>query len=75
MSRLPAITPREMLTALRRAGFIAVRVKGSHHFLRHAGDPSRTTVIALHAGDLPPGTLRDILKQARLSRDEFLALL
>jgi len=64
-----------MLSALKRAGFIIVRVKGSHHFLRHRDDPRRETVIALHPGDLPAGTVRAILKQAKLSRKEFVSLL
>jgi len=29
----------------------------------------------MHCGDLPAGTLRAIIKQARLSLDEFLDLL
>jgi predicted RNA binding protein YcfA (HicA-like mRNA interferase family) len=64
-----------MLMALQRAGFQVVRVKGSHHFLRHKDDPRRETVIALHSGDLPAGTARAILKQARLSREDFISLL
>jgi predicted RNA binding protein YcfA (HicA-like mRNA interferase family) len=64
-----------MLAALQRAGFRVVRVKGSHHFLRHNEDPRRETVIALHPGDLPAGTVRAILRQARLSRKEFVTLL
>jgi predicted RNA binding protein YcfA (HicA-like mRNA interferase family) len=60
-----------MLAILRRAGFVVVRIKGSHHFLRHRDDPSRETVIPLHQGDLPTGTVRAILKQAGLSRTEF----
>lgn len=75
MSRLPAVAPRDVIAALRRAGFTIVRIKGSHHFLRHGDDASRTTVVALHAGDVPTGTLRDILKQARLSPEEFIDLL
>jgi len=72
--RLPTVSARDMLSALKRAGFIIVRVKGSHHFLRHKDDPRRETVIALHPGDLPAGTVR-ILKQAKLSRKEFVSLL
>ncbi len=36
---------------------------------------TRRTVIAVHAGDLPQGTLRDILKQAKISREQLLKLL
>jgi predicted RNA binding protein YcfA (HicA-like mRNA interferase family) len=75
MTRLPQVSARKMLAALQRGGFTILRVKGSHHFLRHRDDPRRETVVALHPGDLPEGTLREILKQARISRDEFLKLL
>jgi predicted RNA binding protein YcfA (HicA-like mRNA interferase family) len=64
-----------MLAALQRAGFRVVRVKGSHHFLRHKDDPRRETVIALHPGDLPAGTVRANLKQSKLSPEEFVSLL
>jgi predicted RNA binding protein YcfA (HicA-like mRNA interferase family) len=75
MSRLPQVTPRRLLAMLQREGFVIERVRGSHHFLRHRHDPNRRTVIALHAGDIPQGTLRDILRQVGLSRVEFLRLL
>jgi predicted RNA binding protein YcfA (HicA-like mRNA interferase family) len=64
-----------MIAALQRAGFVVDRIKGSHHFMIHRDDPSRRTVIAVHSGDLPQGTLRDILKQAKISRDELSKLL
>jgi predicted RNA binding protein YcfA (HicA-like mRNA interferase family) len=75
MSRLPRVTARQMLSALQRAGFFVVRSKGSHHFLQHRHDPTRRTVIAVHGGDLAQGTLRDILKQAKISREELVKLL
>ena len=43
MTRLPRLSGREVVEALRRAGFDLVRVKGSHHFLRHAD--GRVTVV------------------------------
>jgi predicted RNA binding protein YcfA (HicA-like mRNA interferase family) len=75
MSRLPQLTPRQMLAALARAGFEVRRVKGSHHYVVHKLDPSRRTTVAVHPGDLPVSDVLDILKQARISRDEFLNLL
>jgi predicted RNA binding protein YcfA (HicA-like mRNA interferase family) len=75
MSRLPPVTARQILAALKRAGFVTIRSKGSHQFLQHRDDPSRRTVIAVHSGDIPPGTVADILKQTKISRDEFLKLL
>ena len=38
MTRRPRITGREVVAALRKAGFDVARIKGSHHFLRHAAD-------------------------------------
>jgi predicted RNA binding protein YcfA (HicA-like mRNA interferase family) len=75
MSRLPQITPRQMIAALQRAGFYVDRVKGSHHFLIHKDDSSRWATVAMHSGDLDPRDVRSILKQTRISREEFLKLL
>jgi len=75
MTRLPIVTARQMLAALQRADFIIRRSKGSHHYLVHKDDPSRRTTVAIHSGDLSQRDTRDILKQAKLSRKEFLRLL
>jgi len=75
MSRVAQVTPRQMLTMLDRAGFETRRIKGSHYYLVHKDDPTRRTTVAMHSGDLPPRDVRDILKQARISRKEFLTLL
>lgn len=37
--------------------------------LRHPD--GRQTYVAMHPGDVPPGTYRSILKQAGISDDEF----
>ncbi len=36
MTRLPRLTGRRVVAALRKAGFEVIRIKGSHHFLTHA---------------------------------------
>ncbi len=70
MSRLPTVTPRQVVAALKRAGFEEQRQRGSHVFLWH---PQRdvVTTVAMHAKDMPRGTLKTILKQAGLTDDEF----
>ena len=76
MSRLPSLKAREVIRALERAGFVVVRIKGSHHILVHRDDPRRFTNVPAHASrDLPRGTLTDIIKQAGLTIEEFRALL
>jgi predicted RNA binding protein YcfA (HicA-like mRNA interferase family) len=70
----PAVHGKELLAALRRAGFELVRTKGSHHFVRHSD--GRSTVIPVHAGEtLGPGLLASILRDVKLTRDELQRLL
>ena len=74
MTALPSVTGKNLLTALRSAGFMVVRSKGSHHFLRHPD--GRTTVVPVHAGEtIGPGLLSKILRDCDLSREDFAKLL
>jgi predicted RNA binding protein YcfA (HicA-like mRNA interferase family) len=75
-ARLPTLTGREVVRVLQRAGFSVIRIKGSHHFLRHDRDPRRQTVVPVHGNeDLGRPLLRKILKDAGLTVDEFISLL
>ena len=70
MPRLPRLRGREVIAALRRAGFIVLRIKGSHHFLQHPD--GRRTVVPVHAGEtIGPGLLNKILKDAEMELEEF----
>ena len=60
---------REILARLQRAGFVIKRQSGSHVVLRHPD--GRQTYVAMHTKDVPSGTFRSILKQAKLTEDEF----
>lgn len=74
MTRLPRVTGREVIAALRKAGFDVARIKGSHHFLRHTD--GRVTVVPVHAREIiGPGLLAAILRDCEIERDEFLRLL
>jgi len=73
--RLPAVTAREVIRALERAGFVVSRMSGSHCRLIHARDPARKITVPVHSGDLKRGTLRGIVAQAGLTVPEFIALL
>ncbi|WP_368860896.1 type II toxin-antitoxin system HicA family toxin [Desulforhabdus sp. TSK] len=35
MTKLPALTGNALIAALAKAGFEVIRVKGSHHYVRH----------------------------------------
>jgi predicted RNA binding protein YcfA (HicA-like mRNA interferase family) len=74
MPRLPRLRGREVVAALRKGGFNVIRVKGSHHFLRHPD--GRITVVPVHSGEtIGPGLLNKILKDAELEAADFERLL
>ena len=74
MIRLRRVTGRQALKALQRAGFLLIRTKGSHHFMRHPD--GRSTVVPVHAGEtLGPGLFNQILKDVEIERDNFYELL
>ena len=74
MSKLPGLTGKEIIVALKKIGFEVMRIKGSHHFLRH--QDGRATVVPVHAGETTgPGLLAKILRDCELTRDEFASLL
>ncbi len=74
MSRLRRVTGRQALKALLRIGFVLIRTRGSHHFVRHPD--GRVTVVPVHSGEtLGPGLLNQILKDAEIEREEFDELL
>ncbi|MGQ0673710.1 MAG: type II toxin-antitoxin system HicA family toxin [Hyphomicrobium sp.] len=76
MTRLPAVTGQQVVSALERHGFVMVRVTGSHHRLVHPERPGSPVTVSVHAGKtLKRGTLRNIFKQSGLSVDEFMARL
>ena len=65
MPKLPRLRGKELIKALRRAGFEVIRSKGSHHFLRHPD--GRGTVVPVHAGEtIGPGLLSKILRDTEL---------
>lgn len=70
MTSLPSLTGKELLSALKKAGFELLRIKGSHHFLRHSD--GRSTVVPVHSGeDIGPGILAKILRDCDLNREQF----
>jgi len=73
MNKLPAISGRECVKALEKAGFYFKRQTGSHIVLRR-DDPFGQVVVPDHK-ELDRGTLRAIIRQTGLGVDEFLKLL
>lgn len=60
------MTARELVARIEAAGWRKDRQRGSHAVYKHA-EKSGRLVVPMHPGDLPKGTLRDILKKAGLN--------
>jgi predicted RNA binding protein YcfA (HicA-like mRNA interferase family) len=74
MPPLPVLSGLRVVRALEKGGFEVVRIRGSHHVLRHPD--GRGTSVPVHRNqDVRIGTLRAILRDCRLTEDEFLNML
>jgi predicted RNA binding protein YcfA (HicA-like mRNA interferase family) len=74
MTKLPRLTGKKVVAALRKAGFDVVRIKGSHYFVGH--QDGRVTVVPVHSGEtIGPGLLASILRDVKLTRPQLHELL
>lgn len=69
MSKLPVLTPKEIVAIPERNGFVLIRTKGSHA-IYHNPNTRKMVVVPMHKTDLPKGTTAEILKQAGIGREE-----
>jgi len=74
LSRLPRLSGREVVNALREVGYELDHQRGSHMVLRNVAPPHRRLTIPDHK-EVAKGTLRAIIRQAGLTVNEFTALL
>jgi predicted RNA binding protein YcfA (HicA-like mRNA interferase family) len=66
--KLPVTTAKRLVAALRRLGFYEARQGGSHLQLRRG---NLLVTVPMHSGDVSPGVLRSILRQAHLRTEEL----
>ncbi len=74
MPKLPRVKSKQAIKALKRAGFYVDHVSGSHYIL-YKNDSTPPISVPFHNKELKLGTLSSILKQAKLSVQEFIDLL
>jgi len=72
MPRIPALTPKQVIRVLEKAGFSFIRQKGSHRIYVKV---EIGITVPFHSDDLRKGTLNKIIKQSGLTTEEFLELL
>jgi len=75
MTKLPRISGHQAVRALERLGFIQVRQRGSHVVLRRPSPSGDVGVVVPLHRELAIGTLRGILKLAKVDPEEFMARL
>jgi len=75
MSKVPSLDYDKVLKALQRDGWVIVRQKGSHIRLqKHHGNDVLKIIVLAHK-PIKRSTLSHILKQARISVDDFTKIL
>ncbi|MEY3206283.1 MAG: hypothetical protein RLZZ21_2614 [Planctomycetota bacterium] len=77
MTRLPAVTARQLIAVAEKIGFAFDRQKGSHAvYVRTTEHGSETIVVPIHKGrTLKRGTLHGLIDDMGLSAKELVDLL
>jgi predicted RNA binding protein YcfA (HicA-like mRNA interferase family) len=75
MTKVPSLNYDKVVNALRRAGWVVVRQRGSHIRLqKHTQEKTLKLTIPAHH-PIKRSTLSHIIKQANLAVEDFISLL
>ena len=69
--RLPVVSGQKCIKFLQKRGFVPSYKPGSHVVLTKSGEEKAEVTVPLHK-ELRRGTLSDILRDAGVSREEFI---
>jgi len=72
VSRLPACSGKDAVQAFRQIGYEVDHQTGSHIILRH---PTQRRLTVPNHRELAKGTLRALIREAGLSKEQFTELL
>jgi predicted RNA binding protein YcfA (HicA-like mRNA interferase family) len=72
VARLPMISGDDFVKAMRKMGYVWDHTEGSHMILLH---PSKGRLSVPRHRELGRGLLRSLIRDAGLTRDQFMALL
>lgn len=64
MSKLPVLKSFDVVRALRNAGFVEHRQKGSHKIFKKE---NLRVIVPMHSKDLKKGTIHGIIEQSELT--------
>ena len=75
MARLLRLSGKDVIKVLTKNDFVSVRQKGSHVFMKKETTKEKiTTVVPMHK-EIDTGTLLEIIRQCKMTREQFLELL
>ena len=74
MTKLPVVSGKQVIKSLKHAGFYVHHQKGSHVTLRMEEYPQIRVVVPIHHV-VKKGTLKNIIKDAGLTVEEFVEML
>ena len=75
MSRLPVVSAKELVRALEKEGYQAIRQKGSHIILQKKTAQEIITTVVPNHDEIAKGTLKSILRKIRLTPEQLTQLL
>ncbi len=73
--KLPSVKPHQLIKALEKSGFYIHHQTGGHAVMKHKTNPNLRVTVITHGKELKKGTLLNILRQANLTKEEFIELL
>lgn len=73
MGQLAGFKYRVIVKKLKKLGFVFYRQAAGSHEIWYNETTNLFTTIPNHSGDMPEGTLKAILKQAKITTEEFLS--
>ena len=75
MAKLPRLSGKEVAKALSKNGFVSIRQKGSHLIMKKQTSEGEIGLVVPMHKEIDKGTLLEIIRQSKLTREEFLKLL
>ncbi|MFH1039141.1 MAG: type II toxin-antitoxin system HicA family toxin [PVC group bacterium] len=75
MSKLPLVSGKDLVKALRRVGFVVIQQRGSHIRLEKSLPTETLKVTIPDHKEIAPKTLASILSVARISKEDLRDLL
>lgn len=75
MEHFPSLTAKQLVKALKQAGFLPHRQHRTSHLLLVHPERKLRTVVPMRHGDLPRGTAQAIIRQSGMAKEELKTLL